>query len=70
MDKVFWAWVAWFIFLFALDFTIPFFVLKGVPKVTGSFLFWTLWIVVATVSMFLIFLKWRENHGNNEEDHT
>jgi hypothetical protein len=44
-------------------------VLKGVPKVTGSFLFWTLWIVVATVSMFLIFLKWRENHGNNEEDH-
>lgn len=69
MDKVFWTWVAWFIFLFALDFTIPFFVLKGVPKVTGSFLFWTLWIVVATVSMFLIFLKWRENHGNNEEDH-
>jgi len=45
--KVFWGWVAWFLFLFVLDFTIPFLGLKDVPKVTGSFLFWILWILVA-----------------------
>jgi len=60
------GWVAWFLFLFVLDFTIPFFGSKCVPTVMGSFLFWTLWIVVAIVSIFLIFVRRRENHGDNE----
>ena len=69
MGKLFWGWIAWFLFLFALDFTIPFIGFKHIPKVTGSFLFWILWVVVAIASMFLIFFRWRENYDNNEEDH-
>lgn len=60
MGKAFWGWVCWFIFLFILDFTVPFHMLKDVPKITGGFLFWVIWIVAAIISMFIIFLKWKE----------
>ncbi len=60
MGRGFWGWIAWFLFLLLLDFVVPFFWLKNVPKITGSFLFWTLWVSVAIGSMFLIFLRWRE----------
>lgn len=60
MGKAFWGWVCWFIFLFIVDFTIPFRALKGVERVTGSFLFWIIWMAIAIVSMFAIFLRWRE----------
>ena len=63
MGKVFWGWVCWFILLFVVDFTIPFHVLKGVQKVSGSFLFWIIWVAVAIASMFAIFLRWGEK-GN------
>jgi hypothetical protein len=53
------AW-AWFAFLLALDIAIPWFVLPRVEKVSGAFLFWTIWVVVAIISAFVIFLKWRE----------
>jgi len=43
MGKVFWGWVAWFAFLFVLEFTVPCIGFKRVPKVTGSFPFWGLW---------------------------
>jgi len=71
MDKKFLGWAAWFIFLIILDFSVPFLCFKHVPKVTGSFLFWVTWILVAIVSMFLIFLKWNEppeiTKGNDHE---
>ena len=60
MSKAFWGWVCWFLFLFLVDFTIPFHVLKGVRKIQGSFLFWIIWVAVAIASMFAIFLRWRE----------
>lgn len=60
MSKAFWGWVCWFIFLFVVDFIIPFHTLKGVRQVQGSFLFWIIWIAIAIVSMFAIFLRWRE----------
>jgi hypothetical protein len=60
MGKALWGWVCWFIFLFIVDFTIPFHTLKGVGKVSGSFLFWIIWMAVAIMSMFAIFLRWRE----------
>jgi hypothetical protein len=66
MSTSFWGWVVWFLFLFALDFTIPFIGFKGVPKVTGSFLFWIVWVIVAIVSMFVIFSRWREDHGDRQ----
>jgi hypothetical protein len=52
-------WLMWFLFLFVLDLLVPFAWLSQVQKITGAFLFWTLWTIVAIVSMFLIFLKWR-----------
>ena len=60
MGKGLCGWIAWFLFLLVLDFAIPFVWLKSVPKITGSFLFWIVWISVAIGSMFLIFLRWRE----------
>jgi uncharacterized membrane protein YhaH (DUF805 family) len=66
MEKGFWGWVAWFVFLFLVDFIVPFIYLKRVPKVTGSFLFWVIWILVAIASMFVIFLRWREPDGGEE----
>ena len=53
------AWT-WFAFLLALNITIPWFVLSRVEKVSGAFLFWTVWVVVAIISAFVIFRKWRE----------
>ena len=66
MGKGLWGWIAWFLFLLILDFLIPFVWLKNVPHIMGSFLFWILWISVAVVSMFLIFLRWREPPGRAE----
>jgi hypothetical protein len=59
VTKSAWAWI-WFTFLLALDIAIPWFVLTHVEKMSGAFLFWTVWVVVAIISAFIIFLKWRE----------
>ncbi len=50
----------WFLFLFLLDFLIPYVWLSHFQRITGAFLFWIIWILVAIVSMFLIFMKWRD----------
>jgi hypothetical protein len=61
MGKALWGWMCWFLFLFIIDFTIPFHhTLQDVQKVTGSFLFWIVWMAVAIVSMFVIFLRWKD----------
>ncbi len=60
MGKSFFYWGCWFVFLFLIDFFVPFFLLTDVPKLRGSFFFWIAWIVVAIVSMFIMFLKWQE----------
>lgn len=57
--KFAWAWV-WFAFLLALDIAIPWFVLTNVEKMSGAFLFWTIWVVAAIITAFVIFLRWRE----------
>ncbi len=57
--KFAWAWI-WFAFLLALDIAIPWFVLTNVEKMSGAFLFWTVWVVAAIVTAFVIFLRWRE----------
>ncbi len=61
MKKSLWIWIGWFTFLFVLDFTLPFLVFDKVPTIKGSFLFWLLWVIVAIVSMFIIFLQWRDD---------
>ncbi len=59
MTKFAWAWT-WFAFLLALNIAIPWFVLTRVEKMSAVFLFWTVWVAVAIISAFVIFLKWRE----------
>lgn len=59
MQKSFVFWVIWFVFLFILDFLVPFLILTDVPALKGSFLFWMVWIGVAIVSMFIMFLNWQ-----------
>jgi hypothetical protein len=59
LTKTGWAWV-WFGFLLALDIAIPWYVLTNVEKMSGAFLFWTLWVVLAIISAFVIFLRWKE----------
>jgi hypothetical protein len=59
MSKSVWAWI-WFAFLLALDIAIPWYVLTCVESVSGAFLFWTVWVAVAIISAFVIFLKWKE----------
>ena len=61
MKRAFWAWLSWFVFLFVADFVIPFYFLSEVKLVTGSFLFWILWIIIALISMFIIVSKWRDS---------
>jgi hypothetical protein len=58
VTKSAWAWT-WFAFLLALDIAIPWFVLTRVEKMSGAFLFWTVWVVVAIISAFVIFRRWR-----------
>jgi hypothetical protein len=60
MQKSLWLWIAWFAFLLLLNFYIPFVVLADIPNLSGSFLFWVVWVLVAIISMFIIFLKWRD----------
>ena len=62
MDKKFWFWLAWFGSLLVLNFTIPFTVLQDIPYLYGSFLFWVIWGMVAIISMFIMFLGWREEN--------
>ena len=51
--------------MFLLDFLTPFYYLKEIPRLSGSFLFWIIWILVAIVSMFVMFLQWRDNGKNS-----
>lgn len=66
MGKSLWSWVGWFLFLFLLDFTLPFVLLKKIAAIQGSFLFWLIWIIVAIISMFIIFSQWRDNESGKE----
>jgi len=66
MKKSFWLWVGWFVFLLLVNFILPFTLLAKVALIKGSFLFWLLWAGVAVVSMFMMFLPWREGKPIHE----
>ena len=67
MKTSFGLWIGWFVFLFVIDFFVPYKLLEDVPRVSGSFLFWIIWIVIAIISMFIIFLRWREDAPKHDE---
>ena len=51
--------------MFVLDFLIPFHYLCDVPRLSGSFLFWIVWVLVAIASMFVLFIRWRDDGKNS-----
>lgn len=67
MKISFGLWIGWFVFLFVIDFFVPYRLLQNVPRMSGSFLFWIIWVVVAIVSMFIVFLRWREDVPHQKE---
>ena len=67
MDAKFWLWLAWFVFLLILNFILPFTAFRQVDSFWGSFLFWVIWGLVAIVSMFFMFLSWREDQPQKSE---
>lgn len=68
MERSLGNWGLWFLFLFVLDFSIPFLVFHNRPTLAGSFLFWTVWVVIAIISMFAIFLRWRDAGDTPERE--
>ena len=67
MNKSLRFWLIWFTFLLLLDVLFPFYLLVDIPRVKGSFLFWTCWTLVAIGSMFIIFLRWRDDPTADRE---
>ena len=63
MPRSFWIWVCWFLFLLMVDFLVPFTLLADVPRISGSFLFWLIWIGIVIISMFVLFLRWQDDHS-------
>ncbi len=59
MSKTAWAWI-WFVFLLIVDVSVPWIVLTHVESISGSFLFWVIWVIAAIISAFIIFMKWQD----------
>ena len=58
-------WLMWFGFLLLLDVLFPFYLLVDIAHAKGSFLFWICWTLLSIGSIFIVFLRWREDP--NEE---
>jgi len=54
------GYLFWFLILLGLNYTIPYTLLKNVPWIYGSFLFYIIWSLTTIVSMFTIFIRWRD----------
>ncbi|MCL6447369.1 MAG: hypothetical protein K6U04_04340 [Armatimonadetes bacterium] len=54
------GWAIWFLILVLSAFIVPYAFLSGVPKITGAFLYWTLFALVAMVSIFCVTSYWRD----------
>ena len=61
MNKSLQFWLIWFVSLLLIDVWFPFYLLVDIAHAKGSFLFWTCWTLVAIGSMFIIFLRWRDD---------
>jgi len=51
-------WLAWILILVALDFIIPYTVLKDIPSLWGAYLFWVVITIIAIVSAVLYMRRW------------
>ncbi|MEA1964997.1 MAG: hypothetical protein U9O41_07735 [Candidatus Aerophobetes bacterium] len=54
------GYLLWFLILLGLDYIVPYTLLKNVPRIYGSFLFYIIWSLITIVSIFAIFIRWRD----------
>ena len=52
-------WVIWLLILVLSAYIVPYFIINDVQTITGPFLFWSLYAVIAIISTFKIIDKWR-----------
>lgn len=57
-------WLLWFTFFVAIDFVIPYTLLKDVPRFYGAYLFWVVITVVVIASAMVYLSSWREVKGS------
>lgn len=53
-------WVTWFIILILSAYIVPYIFMRESGKITGPFLFWIIFSLLAILSIFIITAKWRD----------
>lgn len=54
------GWLIWFCALVLSAFIVPFTLLSGVASAAGAFLYWTVFALVAIVSILTMTRRWRD----------
>ncbi|MCR4419009.1 MAG: hypothetical protein QHH27_10585 [Clostridia bacterium] len=54
------GWVVWFCLLVLSAFIVPFTLLRNVVSAAGAFLYWTVFALVAMVSIVGVMRRWRD----------
>ncbi|MFW5976585.1 MAG: hypothetical protein ACOCQS_01425 [Bacillota bacterium] len=52
-------WLIWLVILVLSAYIVPYYVINDVEKITGPFLFWTIYAIIAIISTLIIINKWR-----------
>lgn len=53
-------WVIFFVIIVLAAFILPFYLFSHLPRVYGAFLFWSVFAVIAIISVGIITSQWRE----------
>ncbi|MDI3547380.1 MAG: hypothetical protein PWR10_1032 [Halanaerobiales bacterium] len=53
-------WVVWLVILILSAYIVPYILLHDVNKITGAFLYWTLFALIAIFSTIKIINYWRD----------
>lgn len=60
MSKRGFLWVLWFCLLLASAYVVPYGLLSHYEKMTGAFLFWSVFAIVASLSIAKLISGWRD----------
>ncbi|NMB42223.1 MAG: hypothetical protein GX996_09880 [Firmicutes bacterium] len=53
-------WVIFFVVIVLAAFILPYYLFSNLPKFYGAFLFWSIFAIVAIISVGIITSQWRE----------
>jgi len=51
-------WTIWFLIIVLSAFIVPFSFLSGIYRITGAFLYWGVFAIIAIISVGIITSKW------------